>query len=95
LFVFVKRCARNYNKGNVYESFWLVEAYREKKKIKHRYIANLNKLSPDTRKRLKEVLGNPNAMVVEDMSKFFIRGYNYGEIVFFLYIMSSPCEVGL
>jgi len=84
--MFVKRCARNY-KGKVYESFWLVEAYREKKKIKHRYIANLDKLSPDTRKRLKEVLGNPNAMVVEDISKFFIKGYNYGEIVFFLYIM--------
>ena len=84
--MFVKRCARNY-KGKVYESFWLVEAYREKGKIKHRYIVNLDKLSPDTRKRLKEVLANPNAMVIEDIRKFFIRGYNYGEIVFFLYIM--------
>jgi len=84
--MFVKRCARNY-KGKVYESFWLVEAYREKGKIKHRYIVNLDKLSPDTRNKLKEVLANPKAVVVEDMSKFFVKGYNYGEIVFFLYIM--------
>ncbi len=84
--MFVKRCARVY-KGRVYESFWLVEAYREDGKIKHKYIANIDKLSPDTRRKLREVLRNPNTVIVEDMNKFFVRGYNYGEIVFFLYIM--------
>ena len=49
--MFVKRCARVY-KGKVYESFWLVSAYRKGNTIKHKYIANIDNLSTIMRSNL-------------------------------------------
>ena len=49
--------------------------------------ANIDKLTPITRERLRVVLKNPDAFVVESFKNFFVSGYDYGEIVFFLYIM--------
>ena len=85
--MFIKRCARVY-KGKVYESFWLVESYRENNKIKCRYLLNITKLPPSCRENLAIILNpkNTSAYVVEDFENFYLSGFDYGQIVFFLYL---------
>jgi transposase len=84
--MFLKRSARRY-KGKVYESWHLVEAYRDGKKVRHRYLLNVSSLSSSQRGALKKVLENPDCLVVEDFGEFFREGIDYGQVVFFLYIM--------
>jgi len=86
--MFQKRCARVY-KGKTYESWWAVEAYREKGKVKHRYVMNITNYSPSQRERIIKILNNPEACLIEDMEDFFQKGIDYGQIVFFLYQMKE------
>ncbi|TKJ44735.1 hypothetical protein CEE34_10845 [Candidatus Aerophobetes bacterium Ae_b3a] len=82
--MFLKRCAR-IHKGKTYQSWWIVEAHREKGKIKHRYIMNVTRFTPSQRKRIVKLLRSPDAQLIEDMEEFFQEGVGYGDIVFFLY----------
>jgi hypothetical protein len=85
--MFIKRCARIY-KQNKYESFWLVSSYRNKKgQTRHKYIANITNLAPSLREKMGKLFKNPNSLVIGEKTKFFESGYDYGDIVFFLYIM--------
>jgi len=89
--MFLKRCAR-IRKGKIYQSWWIVEARREKEKIKHRYMMNVTRFTPVQRKRIVKLLRSPDAQLIEDMEEFFQEGIDYGRIVFFLYQMK---ELGL
>jgi len=85
--MFIKRCARIY-KGKKYESFWLVNSYRnEKGQTRHRYIANITNLAPILREKIGRLFKNPNSLVIGEKTNFFFSGYDYGNIVFFLYLM--------
>jgi len=42
--MFLKRCVRIYN-GKTYQSWWIVEARREKRRIKHRYLMNVTRFN--------------------------------------------------
>ena len=53
--MFLKRCAR-IHKGKTYQSWWIVEAYREKGKIKHRYMMNVSRFTSSQRKRIVKLL---------------------------------------
>jgi len=89
--MFLKRCAR-IHKGKTYQSWWIVEARREKRMSKHRYIMNVTRFTPLQRKRIVKLLRSPDAQLIEDMEEFFQEGIDYGHIVFFLYQMK---ELGL
>jgi len=89
--MFLKRCAR-IHKEKTYQSWWIVEALREKKKTKHRYIMNVTRFTPLQRKRIVKLLRSPDAQLIGDMEEFFQEGVDYGHIVFFLYQMK---ELGL
>jgi len=89
--MFLKRCAR-LHKGKTYQSWWVVEARREKGKTKHRYIMNVSRFTPVQRKRIVKLLRSPDAQIIEDINEFFEEGAGYGDIVFFLYQMK---ELGL
>ncbi|MFQ6052542.1 MAG: IS1634 family transposase [Methanosarcinales archaeon] len=84
--MWVKRCARVY-KGKVSEGWWLVKSYREDGKVKHKYIENISHLSVRQRDGLKKILKNPKAIAIDNLKEFIRRGYDYGNIVFFLYMM--------
>jgi len=84
--MFLKRCARIY-KGKIYESWWIVHAYRRKGKLKHRYIMNVTEFTSPQRKRILKLLNSPDAYLIGDMDDFFQEGRGYGQIVFFLYQM--------
>ncbi len=89
--MFIKKSYRKY-KGKLYEAWHLAEAYRDKDgKVRHRYILNLTDWNPEIREKLKIILKNPDALVIEDIEKFlsysFVSAYDYGEVVFLLYIM--------
>jgi len=86
--MFPKRCARLY-KGKIYESFWIVEAYRVKDKPKHRYILNVTDYTPAQRVKILTLLTHPEGIVLEDLDDFFQEGSPYGQIVFFLYQMKQ------
>ena len=87
--MFEKRCARHY-KGKVYESFWIVEAYRVKGTSKHRYVVNVTDYTPAQRRKLLTLLNHPDSIVVQDLEDdFFEAGRAYGQIVFFLYQMKA------
>lgn len=87
----LKRCAR-LHKGKTYQSWWIVEAYREKGKTKHRYMMNVTRFTSSQRKRIVKLLRSPGAQLIEGMEEFFQEGVDYGRIVFFLYQMK---ELGL
>jgi len=89
--MFLKRCAR-IHKGKTYKGWWIVEAYREKGKTKHRYIMNVTRFTSSQRKRIVKLLRSPDAQLIEDINEFFQEGVSYGEIIFFLYQMK---ELGL
>ena len=89
--MFLKRCAR-LHKGKTYQGWWIVEAYREKGKIKHRYMMNVTRFTSSQRKRIVKLLRNPDALLIEGMEEFFQEGVSYADIVFFLYQMK---ELGL
>lgn len=82
--MFLKRCARIYN-GKTYQSWWIVEARREKGRIKHSYLMNVTRFNPPQRKRILKLLRSPDAQIIEGMEEFFQGGVSYGQIVFFLY----------
>lgn len=84
--MFVKRCARLY-KEKVYESFWIVEAYRSKEKSRHRYILNVTHFTPTQRVKILALLKHPESIVLDDLDDFFQGGSLFGQIVFFLYQM--------
>ena len=86
--MFLKRCARIY-KRKIYESWWIVHAYRRKGKLKHRYIMNVTEFTPSQRKRILKLLNSPDAYFIGDMDDFFQEGRGYGQIVFFLYQMKN------
>lgn len=89
--MFLKRCAR-LHKGKTYQSWWIVEARREKGKIKHRYMMNVSRFTSSQRKRIVKLLRSPDALLIEGINEFFQEGVDYGHIVFFLYQMK---ELGL
>lgn len=89
--MFIKRSARKY-KGKVYESWHIVESYREGGKIKHKYLLNVTDYTPREREMLKKILAREEVEWIEGLEDFFEEGYDYGDIVFFLYLMK---EIGL
>lgn len=89
--MFLKRCAR-IHKGKTYQSWWVVEARREKGKIKHRYMMNVTRFTPREQERIVRLLRSPDAQLIEGINEFFQEGVDYGHIVFFLYQMK---ELGL
>ena len=86
--MFLKRCARTY-KGKIYQSWWIVHAYRRKGKLKHRYIMNVTQFTPAQRERILKLLNSPDALLIEDTDDLFQEGRCYGQIVFFLYQMKN------
>ena len=86
--MFIKRCARKY-KGKTYESFHIVEAFRDKDKVKHRYIINVTNFTKQQREKILKLLKNPDAKIIDDIDSLFQQGKSYGDIVFFLYQMKN------
>jgi len=68
--MFLKRCAR-IHKGKTYQSWWIVEARREKGKIKHHYMMNVTRFTPLQRKKIVKLLRSPDAQLIEGMEEFF------------------------
>ena len=84
--MFVKESWRKV-KGKIYKYYQLVESYRVNGKNKHRVIANISHLSKEEIHRLKLALGKKKTH--KDLDNFFEKGYDYGNIAFWLCLMNG------
>jgi len=54
--MYIKKCYRKY-KTTVYQWFWLVESYRDKGKVKTKYLCDISKLPQEKILKIKKILG--------------------------------------
>ena len=54
--MYVKKCFRKY-KNKSYETWWLVKSYREKGKVKHKYLCNISSLPLEKIEKIQKILG--------------------------------------